>query len=102
MITKSLALMNLRYVNLPCFSCEIRLQQLFSAMHTASVPAAFESVMSRVSVRPSVLALLVVCLLCGSSCQRGARFFPVQGKVLVDGKPGEGVLLVFHPEQSSD
>jgi hypothetical protein len=49
---------------------------------------------------PLVLAALVA--LCCCSCQGGRKFYPVKGKVLVDGKPAEGVTVVFHPREPSD
>lgn len=57
--------------------------------------------MNWVSVRPSLL-LLVCCLLFASSCGQGQKFYPVHGKVTVDGNPGQGVLVVFHPQTESD
>jgi hypothetical protein len=40
-----------------------------------------------------VIGLLVV--LC-PACAKRQAFYPVQGKVLVDGKPAEGALVVLH------
>ena len=42
------------------------------------------------------LALAVVSLF--SSCNSGPRFYPVRGHVFVNGKPAEGVLVIFHPD----
>jgi hypothetical protein len=37
----------------------------------------------------------IVMLCCG--CGTKLKLYPVHGKVLVDGKPAEGALVVFHP-----
>jgi hypothetical protein len=55
----------------------------------------------RVVIRP-VLASLVLLALCCASCSSGKRFYPVSGKVLVDGKPGEAVMVVFHPQEETE
>jgi hypothetical protein len=39
----------------------------------------------------------VLAALCCTSCQDGKTFYPVTGRLMVDGKPGEGVKIVFHP-----
>jgi hypothetical protein len=53
------------------------------------------------SIRP---ALLLCALLSASlcSCQGGKRFYSVHGRVSVDGKPAEGVTVVFHPLEQTD
>ncbi len=57
--------------------------------------------MSHLRFRPALLACGLLAL-CFTSCDRGKRFYPVTGKVFVDGKPGEGVMVIFHPLQESD
>src|SRR5687767_1253519 len=47
------------------------------------------------------LTAVVVTLAC-VSCSSGKRFYPVRGKVLVNGKPAEGVTVVFHPQDDND
>jgi hypothetical protein len=44
------------------------------------------------------IALVLLC----SSCQGGKRFYPVRGQVFADGKPAQGVTIIFHPEDDSD
>jgi hypothetical protein len=51
----------------------------------------------RALVTISILMALGCC-----SCQRGKPFYPVHGKVLVDGKPAEGVTIVFHPLENTE
>src|SRR5688572_17478751 len=48
------------------------------------------------------LLLCPLLALCFGSCQDNHRFSPVRGSVLVDGKPGEGVMVVFHPVEQTD
>jgi hypothetical protein len=43
-----------------------------------------------------LVAIAVVSLF--SSCSSGPRFHPVRGQVFVNGKPAEGVLVVFNPD----
>ena len=52
--------------------------------------------MQRVPIRRSLLVLLVLAALCGVSCSGGKPCYPVRGKVFVNGKPAEGVTVVFH------
>jgi hypothetical protein len=41
---------------------------------------------------------LAVLLALGTSCQKaGKQYYPVHGRVLVDGKPAEGAVVVLHP-----
>jgi hypothetical protein len=44
------------------------------------------------------LALTLV-VLCG--CSKGPRLVPVTGKVTVGGKPAEGAVAMFHPDDST-
>ena len=48
------------------------------------------------------LALFALVVLCCSSCKGGKQFYPVRGQVFVDGKPGAGVMVVFHPVNDPD
>jgi hypothetical protein len=58
--------------------------------------------MSRATPRAVPLAAAALVALCCSSCNRGRPFYPVRGRVLVDGKPAEGVLVVLHPVDDPD
>lgn len=53
-------------------------------------------------VRHWLLWLTAIVALCCSSCGYGKRFYPVTGKVLVDGKPAEGLTVVFHPATETE
>src|SRR5262245_25421017 len=52
--------------------------------------------------RPAPLFAVLLVVLCCSSCQEGKKFYPVRGQVLVDGKPAERALVVFHPVDDAD
>ena len=41
---------------------------------------------------------LLVCVSCGG----GKKYYPVRGSVLVNGKPAEGVTVLFNPVESSE
>jgi hypothetical protein len=45
------------------------------------------------------LALIVLCC---ASCRKGKSFYPVRGQVFADGKPAQGVTVIFHPEDEAD
>src|SRR5262249_26577163 len=47
------------------------------------------------------LAAMVIAFCC-SSCQDGKRLYPVRGHVFVNGKPADGLRIVFHPQDDSD
>lgn len=48
---------------------------------------------------PGCVSLLLCVLACG--CSRGPALVPVDGKVTVAGKPAEGAVVMFHPEDST-
>jgi hypothetical protein len=50
--------------------------------------------------RGALTALIGTALVC-CSCSSAARLQPVRGKVLVDGQPPEGAVVVFHPVDQS-
>jgi hypothetical protein len=52
-------------------------------------------------VRRLSIAVAVTALCC-SSCGGGKKYYPVHGKVLVNGKPAEGVTVVFSMEDDPD
>src|SRR5262249_2767250 len=56
----------------------------------------------RVPVRPMPLLVAALVMLGGSSCQGSKRFYPVRGQVFANGKPAEGVTIIFHPLDESD
>jgi hypothetical protein len=58
--------------------------------------------MGRASARTVSLAAMALAALCLSSCQGGKRYYPVRGHVLVNGKPAEGVSVVFYPVDDPD
>ena len=58
--------------------------------------------MHRVPIRLLMLFAMLLLLLGGMSCQAGKRFYPVRGQVFIDGKPAEGVTIVFHLEDDPD
>ena len=46
--------------------------------------------------------MLALAVLCCTSCGGGRKFYPVHGSVLVNGKPAEGVTVVFCPQNEAD
>ena len=46
------------------------------------------------------LALLSMCLTVVVGCGDGSSMVPATGKLMVDGKPAEGAVILFHPEPS--
>ncbi len=56
------------------------------------------SSLSRFAARLAVTAVVFAC----ASCQGGKKFYPVRGSVFVNGKPGDGVTVVFHARNDSD
>ncbi len=46
------------------------------------------------------LALLSMCLTVVAGCGDGSSMVPATGKLMVDGKPAEGAVILFHPEPS--
>ncbi len=58
--------------------------------------------MSRILPQPLRLLVLGLLLTGVLSCQGGKRFYPVRGHVFADGKPAEGVTIVFHPLDDPD
>jgi len=52
--------------------------------------------MGRTPARAVLLTAAALAALCCSSCQGGKRFYPVRGRVLVNGKPAAGVSIVFY------
>jgi hypothetical protein len=58
--------------------------------------------MGRASLRATLLAATALAALCCSSCQGGKRFYPVRGRVLVNGQPAAGVSIVFYPVDDPD
>jgi hypothetical protein len=58
--------------------------------------------MEGIPLRPMPWLVAVLLALGGSSCQGGKRFYPVHGQVFADGKPAEGVMIVFHSLDASD
>ena len=51
------------------------------------------------TARAAFVALAGLALL-GSSCRKGPVCYPVRGQVFVGGKPAEGALVVFVPENA--
>ena len=47
-----------------------------------------------------ILALLTICLTVVAGCGDGSSMVPATGKLMVDGKPAEGAVILFHPEPS--
>jgi hypothetical protein len=45
--------------------------------------------------RSALLSAVALAALCMTSCSKGRAFYPVRGKLLVNGKPAEGVSIVF-------
>jgi hypothetical protein len=58
--------------------------------------------MSRILARQIHLLAVALAALCCSSCGGVKKCYPVHGKVLVEGKPAEGVTVVFHPVNDPD
>jgi hypothetical protein len=52
--------------------------------------------MPRVSARAIVFSAAALAAVSLSSCSGGKRFYPVRGHVSVNGKPAEGVSVVFY------
>src|SRR5689334_10335400 len=52
--------------------------------------------MWRPLARRIVFAAVAIAAVCSSSCSRGKTFYPVHGKLLVNGKPAEGVNIVLY------
>jgi hypothetical protein len=52
--------------------------------------------MPRVTARAVVLTAVALVALCSSSCGSGKRFYPVRGRVTINGKPAEGVQVVLY------
>ena len=44
---------------------------------------------------------LALCLIVVCGCSRGPRLVPVTGKVTVAGKPAEGAIVMFHPNDAT-
>lgn len=61
----------------------------------------WRQMVQRDPVRP-VMLLAVLIALCCSSCHGGKRFYPVRGKLFVDGKPAAGVTVVLHSLDDTD
>lgn len=45
--------------------------------------------------------IAVLCLAAFAGCSGGPRLVPVTGKVTVNGKPAEGAIVMFHPEDAT-
>jgi hypothetical protein len=58
--------------------------------------------MWRPPARRAAFAAIAVAALCCSSCGGGKKFYPVHGRILANGKPAEGVLIVLHPVDDPD
>jgi hypothetical protein len=58
--------------------------------------------MVRVLPQPVRIVVLLLIALGGLSCQAGKRFYPVRGHVFADGKPAEGVMVIFHALDDPD
>src|SRR5437762_3065249 len=58
--------------------------------------------MRRPCVRSVRFAAVALAVLCSSSCNKGKQFYPVHGRVMANGKPAEGVLIVLHPVDDTD
>jgi hypothetical protein len=43
-----------------------------------------------------MITAIAVAAVCTTSCNRGKQFYPVHGKLLVNGKPAEGVNIVLY------
>lgn len=48
-----------------------------------------------------VIALLSLSLLASIGCDSGPKLLQVQGKVIVDGTPAKGAVLLFHPDNGA-
>lgn len=55
----------------------------------------------RASMLIFVLLMAILPISCGSSTSR-RPVFPTSGKILLNGKPAENALVVFHPMNASD
>src|SRR5437868_3248036 len=58
--------------------------------------------MPRDVIRQVTLIILGLIALAGVSCKGTRACYPVTGKVFVNGKPAEGVTIVFHPVDDPD
>jgi len=58
--------------------------------------------MPRVTARTVALTVVALVALGSSSCGGGKRFYPVHGRVTVNGKPAEGVSIVLYLVDDTD
>ena len=58
--------------------------------------------MRRVRARSVLLTAAALAALCCAACGKGKAYYPVRGRLLVNGKPGEGVSIVLFPLDDSD
>lgn len=58
--------------------------------------------MVTISTPTGLRAVLALAVLCCASCGGGKKFYPVRGSVLVNGKPAEGVTVVFSLQNDTD
>lgn len=52
-------------------------------------------------MRGILLLLVLVSLVAFTGCSSSPRLVPVTGKVTVGGKPAEGAVVMFHPEDAT-
>lgn len=67
-----------------------------------SRPSGQSTTLQSFSTRTILRALLGLAFLACVSCGGGKQYYPVHGKVLVNGKPAEGVLVVFSMVDNPD
>jgi hypothetical protein len=58
--------------------------------------------MYAIPARTLMRTMLALAVLCFTSCGGGKRYYPVHGKVLVNGKPAEGVTVIFSMQDDPD
>ncbi|HTK73797.1 MAG TPA: hypothetical protein VL371_00985 [Gemmataceae bacterium] len=58
--------------------------------------------MPRQSARAVALTVVALVAMGTSSCSGGKRFYPVRGHVTINGKPAEGVSIVFYLVDDTD
>lgn len=79
------------------------LRPLLKPLARANDPARIESCkyaehgLKSFSTRHVSFAVVGVLVLSCTACQ-GKKFYPVHGSVLVNGQPGKGITIVFHPQ----
>ncbi len=58
--------------------------------------------MHTISTPTLVRTGLALAALCCASCGGGKRYYPVHGKVLVNGQPAQGVTIIFSMQDDPD